>query len=171
MPGARNAESGGSVRSPRGARLARRACWRRGTPCLRIGRCRSAPRQLLRGLRQKLADDPPDSCGSRQSFESRRRIGGTRPPGSDAVLPRGSEAVMTFGCVGAAWRDEDAYHFVRELDRAGVAWELLRRNPRYQDDAAASDVVVHDRTGYLEVEAEAGGGPRWGPQLSRRPPG
>jgi hypothetical protein len=32
------------------------------------------------------------------------------------------------------WRSQDAVDALLELDRAGLAWEFLRRNPDYRDD-------------------------------------
>jgi hypothetical protein len=34
------------------------------------------------------------------------------------------------------WRDPASYDYLLTLDRAGWAWEFLRRNPRYRDQAA-----------------------------------
>jgi len=69
---------------------------------------------------------------------------------------------MSLGSESAAWRDENAYRFVRQLDRAGFAWELLRRNPRYREQAASSEAVARSMDGYLQIEAAGGCGPRWG---------
>jgi hypothetical protein len=32
------------------------------------------------------------------------------------------------------WRLQDASDALKELDRAGLAWEFLRRNPEYRED-------------------------------------
>ena len=32
------------------------------------------------------------------------------------------------------WRSQDAVDALLELDRAGLAWEFLRRNPDYRED-------------------------------------
>lgn len=32
------------------------------------------------------------------------------------------------------WRSQDAGDALKELDRAGLAWEFLRRNPEYRED-------------------------------------
>jgi len=32
------------------------------------------------------------------------------------------------------WRSQDAGDALKELDRAGFAWEFLRRNPEYRQD-------------------------------------
>ncbi|CTQ50738.1 transcriptional regulator domain-containing protein [Jannaschia donghaensis] len=29
------------------------------------------------------------------------------------------------------WRSETDYDYIKELDASGLAWECLRRNPRY----------------------------------------
>ncbi len=34
----------------------------------------------------------------------------------------------------ADWRHGEAHDYVDRLDPAGLAWEFLRRNPKYQDD-------------------------------------
>jgi hypothetical protein len=36
------------------------------------------------------------------------------------------------------WRDPLAYAFVKGADADEIAWEFLRRNPRYQHDFAVS---------------------------------
>ena len=30
------------------------------------------------------------------------------------------------------WRNETDYDYIKELDASGLAWECLRRNPRYR---------------------------------------
>lgn len=37
----------------------------------------------------------------------------------------------------ANWRDAESYRYLIELNPAGLAWEFLRRNPEYQQEAAA----------------------------------
>ena len=32
------------------------------------------------------------------------------------------------------WRSQDAADSLKELDRSGLAWEFLRRNPEYRED-------------------------------------
>jgi hypothetical protein len=32
------------------------------------------------------------------------------------------------------WRSSSAADHVNQLDRAGIAWEFLRRNPQYRED-------------------------------------
>ena len=32
------------------------------------------------------------------------------------------------------WRSQDAGDALKELDRAGLAWKFLRRNPEYRED-------------------------------------
>jgi len=34
------------------------------------------------------------------------------------------------------WRSPRDYEYLRQLDRAELAWEFLRRNPEYQKDFA-----------------------------------
>lgn len=73
---------------------------------------------------------------------------------------------MTFS---SEWRKPDPYRYVRDLDRAGFAWELLRRNSRYRSEAADASRVGVPVAGYLRIEAPPGHGPSWG--LSFRPSG
>jgi hypothetical protein len=49
----------------------------------------------------------------------------------------------------ADWRSSSAADNVNQLDRAGIAWEFLRRNPQYREDyrriprgAASTDPVA-----------------------------
>lgn len=60
------------------------------------------------------------------------------------------------------WRSPDYVDSLKDLDRAGFAWEFLRRNPAYRDEY---DEVAEDPDG-SELSPEAVGG-NWG--LSFRP--
>ena len=39
---------------------------------------------------------------------------------------------------GRNWRDQASYADLQRLDRRGFAWEYLRRNPRFREEAAAA---------------------------------
>lgn len=59
------------------------------------------------------------------------------------------------------WRSPSDYDYLKELDRAELAWEFLRRNPEYQKDfARIVDVTKRKAT----VVAE-----RWGLCFRLRP--
>ncbi|WP_419188829.1 transcriptional regulator domain-containing protein [Enhydrobacter aerosaccus] len=52
------------------------------------------------------------------------------------------------------WRDASAYD-LSQLDRLAIAWEFLRRNPRYRDD-------YEKLMAELDLEARAALAERWG---------
>ena len=55
------------------------------------------------------------------------------------------------------WRSPDYVEALKDLDRAGFAWEFLRRNPAYRDDY---DGIAEDPD---ESELSPGAvGRRWG---------
>ena len=60
------------------------------------------------------------------------------------------------------WRSPDYVEALKDLDRAGFAWEFLRRNPAYRDDY---DGIAEDPD-KSELSSETVGG-NWG--LSFRP--
>ncbi|MGV1683499.1 transcriptional regulator domain-containing protein [Sphingopyxis sp. NJF-3] len=68
----------------------------------------------------------------------------TRP-----VLPRGS------------WRDPKAYARLENCGARGLAWELTRRNPDYQD-AALIERTAFDATDEMPIIAGADFIARWG---------
>lgn len=68
---------------------------------------------------------------------------------------------MTFA-FSSDWRGVGSYLYVRELDRAGFAWELLRRNPHYRKEAEDLPSFELLESGRRRVEAAPGPGPRWG---------
>ncbi|APR51158.1 hypothetical protein CA223_19030 [Sphingomonas koreensis] len=67
---------------------------------------------------------------------------------------------MTFAFL-SNWRGAESYRYVRDLDRAGFAWELLRRNPDYCS-VARDTPLVRPVGGYLRIDAAPRHGPRWG---------
>ncbi|WP_284736105.1 transcriptional regulator domain-containing protein [Dongia deserti] len=64
------------------------------------------------------------------------------------------------------WRSSSAADELNHLDRAGLAWEFLRRNPRYRRDYSKLSRDTAD-------EAATAAGERWGLcfRLQSRPPG
>jgi hypothetical protein len=64
------------------------------------------------------------------------------------------------------WRSQDAVDALLELDRAGLAWEFLRRNPDYREDF--SQTLQRVATGEISEEtAMTEFSRRWG--VSFRP--
>ena len=55
------------------------------------------------------------------------------------------------------WRSPDYVEALKDLDRAGFAWEFLRRNPAYRDDYAG----IAEDPDESELSPAAVGG-RWG---------
>jgi hypothetical protein len=68
---------------------------------------------------------------------------------------------MTFAFSGD-WCSAEPYRYVHDLDRAGFAWELLRRNPSYCGEAVVAPRISSTAGGYARVEAPPAHGPRWG---------
>jgi len=55
------------------------------------------------------------------------------------------------------WRSPGDYEHLKQLDRAGFAWEFLRRNPAYRDDYdKVSENAQDDDTNRIAV------GQTWG---------
>lgn len=46
---------------------------------------------------------------------------------------------MAANFVAADWEDAGAYAHIAACGRAGLAWEVLRRDPAYQADFASAD--------------------------------
>lgn len=64
------------------------------------------------------------------------------------------------------WRSQDATDALKDLDRSGLAWEFLRRNPEYREDYRQA--LQRIASGAITEEAAmAEISPRWG--LSFRP--
>ncbi|MDO8972411.1 transcriptional regulator domain-containing protein [Reyranella sp.] len=55
------------------------------------------------------------------------------------------------------WRSPDYVDALKNLDRAGFAWEFLRRNPAYRDDYAG----IAEDPDKSELSSETVGG-NWG---------
>jgi hypothetical protein len=66
--------------------------------------------------------------------------------------------------VAADWRTEANYRSLVGLDRAGLAWEWLRRDPAYAAASAAIDRRHHvGSSGFVITDAaEASWSARWG---------
>ena len=61
------------------------------------------------------------------------------------------------------WRSPDYVEALKDLDRAGFAWEFLRRNPAYRDDYDRIDEDPEES----ELSPESVGG-NWGDCAPRR---
>ncbi len=62
------------------------------------------------------------------------------------------------------WRSPDYVEALKDLDRAGFAWEFLRRNPAYRDDYDRIDEDPQES----ELSPEMVGG-NWGLSFRPRP--
>jgi hypothetical protein len=73
----------------------------------------------------------------------------------------------------ARWREHAEYCWLRSLDRAGFAWEFLRRNPDYCRIVGAHGPNIPLRIGWREVrdvkEEEARVAAPWGVHFPCRP--
>ena len=59
------------------------------------------------------------------------------------------------------WRSPSDYEYLKQLDRAGLSWEFLRRNPEYQKDfARIVEATIRDAIALAE---------RWGLCFRLRP--
>jgi len=65
----------------------------------------------------------------------------------------------------ANWRDGAGYRHLLDVDRAGWAWEWLRRNPAYKGTQSSIDLEAQ-RLGHAVVTVVRGQddkeGPKWG---------
>lgn len=62
----------------------------------------------------------------------------------------------------SCWRDEDDYRYLQDADRAGIAWELLRRNAGYRAASSAQPVPASERRGAIELLKVARPALKWG---------
>ena len=67
------------------------------------------------------------------------------------------------------WRNENDYRYLHRADRAGFAWEFLRRNANYRAAAAARPAPVSERRGTIELLTFARPALKWGLLFRRRP--
>jgi hypothetical protein len=67
------------------------------------------------------------------------------------------------------WQDSSHYHYVADLDRAGLAWEFVRRDPAYRAAVVRLGRVT-DQTGsaYLLSDGLSDALP-WGLSFRRAP--
>jgi hypothetical protein len=49
------------------------------------------------------------------------------------------------------WQDPAAYHWCHDLDRAGFAWEFLRRHSGYHGTATVGPASLPPVTSYVEI--------------------
>ena len=62
----------------------------------------------------------------------------------------------------SCWRDEDDYQYLDGADRAGIAWEFLRRNADYRTAAMARPMPASERRGTVELLSGARSALGWG---------
>jgi len=67
------------------------------------------------------------------------------------------------------WRNGDHYRYLKGVDRAGFAWEFLRRNADYCALAAARPAPASERRGAIELLTFARPALKWGLLFRRRP--
>lgn len=73
----------------------------------------------------------------------------------------------------ACWRNEDDYRYLDGADRAGIAWEFLRRNADYRAAASEQPAPPSERRGTVELLSGAPSALKWGLLFRRKaePPG
>ncbi len=62
----------------------------------------------------------------------------------------------------SCWRDEDDYRYLDGADRAGIAWEFLRRNAAYRAAAMAGPMPASEHRGTVELLSGARSALKWG---------
>lgn len=60
------------------------------------------------------------------------------------------------------WQRPEHYTSILDLDRAGMAWEFLRRDPTYQGHLGAGDLIEARDNGAAVIPAELGPAEPWG---------
>ena len=60
------------------------------------------------------------------------------------------------------WQNPDRYSSILDLDRAGVAWEFLRRDPTYQGHLGADQYIEASDRGAAIIPRELGSADPWG---------
>ncbi len=75
--------------------------------------------------------------------------------------------------VQPCWQNEDDYRYLESADRAGIAWELLRRSADYQAAALGRSAPASIRCGTIELLSETRSALQWGLLFrgDARPPG
>jgi hypothetical protein len=73
----------------------------------------------------------------------------------------------------SCWREEDDYRYLDGADRAGIAWEFLRRNADYRAAAIERPMPASERRGAVELLSGAPSALKWGLLFRRitKPPG
>jgi hypothetical protein len=69
---------------------------------------------------------------------------------------------------GHSWRNAGAYAGIRATGRAGLAWELLRRDPTYQACSSDRSIAASGATLASIEPASADEVSRWGLHFLRR---
>ena len=69
-----------------------------------------------------------------------------------SYIPTGEmgDAVMDLFFPAPDWQNPDRYTAVSEVDRAGLAWEFVRRDPHYRD-IVISDEDIGDRASRVTI--------------------
>ncbi len=68
------------------------------------------------------------------------------------------------------WRDAAAYQALIGIDRAGLAWEWLRRDPAYRQAAGGRQTTIEvDRAGAFPILAQDAVAAAWGLHFRERP--
>jgi hypothetical protein len=62
----------------------------------------------------------------------------------------------------SCWRNEEDYLYLSDADRAGIAWEFLRRNADYRALASAQSAPLPERRGTIELLAVEHSALKWG---------
>lgn len=62
----------------------------------------------------------------------------------------------------SCWRDEGDYRYLDATDRAGIAWEFLRRNADYRATAIAAPMPASECRGTVELLSGARSALGWG---------
>ena len=60
------------------------------------------------------------------------------------------------------WRDDENYLYLDGADRAGIAWEFLRRNADYHALASGRSAPASERRGTVELLSSAPSALKWG---------
>lgn len=69
---------------------------------------------------------------------------------------------MGFLFANEDWQNPDRYSSILDLDRAGVAWEFLRRDPIYQGHLGADQFIEASERGAAIIPRELGSAGPWG---------
>ena len=70
--------------------------------------------------------------------------------------------------VQSRWQVEEDYRYLEGADRAGIAWEFLRRNAGYREIAVKAERPVASRCGTINLLDGGATALRWGLLFRRR---